>query len=144
MATHRRPVADRFWEKVDKSGDCWLWTAATAFWGYGVFQLGRGPGEGIVRAHRWSWEQAHGPIPDGLFVCHHCDTPACVRPSHLFLGTNADNLGDMGRKGRAGPSKRTHCPQGHEYNEVNTYIATHGRRRCRTCLREQRHARRRR
>jgi HNH endonuclease len=86
----------RFWAKVDKSGDCWLWKASKNHDGYGRLQVnGR-----AIAAHRISYEIAHGPIPDGLCVCHHCDTPACVNPSHLFLGTHWDNKQDSVRKGR--------------------------------------------
>ena len=92
------PAEDRFWAKVDKSGDCWLWTGAIfAGNGYGQFS----PAHHVnVAAHRFSWELHNGPIPDGLLVCHHCDTPLCVRLDHLFLGTASDNMQDMIRKGR--------------------------------------------
>lgn len=92
-----RPASARFWEKVDRSGECWEWQGAVGHTGHGVF---RDRGKNL-RAHRVSYEFENGPIPLGLFVCHHCDNPRCVRTSHLFLGTPADNVHDMMRKGRA-------------------------------------------
>jgi hypothetical protein len=87
----------RFWEKVEKSpSGCWVWTARRSRSGYGEFRYGT-----TVRAHRFSWLIANGSIPDGMFVCHRCDTPACVNPAHLFLGTADDNNKDRDRKGRA-------------------------------------------
>lgn len=94
----------RFWAKVDKRGpdDCWLWSGATIEFGHGQFSSGKRN----VYAHRYSWEMANGPIPDGLYVLHKCDVPACVNPSHLFLGTQTENMADMRRKGRGSKPPR--------------------------------------
>jgi hypothetical protein len=89
-------LEDRFWSKVDRSGPCWLWTASTHANGYGAFGIGNKK----HYAHRVSYELAYGVIPPGLFVLHHCDNPPCVRPEHLFLGRDADNVSDMIAKGR--------------------------------------------
>ena len=93
-------VEGRFWTKVDKSAECWVWTAATRN-GYGVLGVREDNGRWVaLYAHRISWELHFGPIPDRLYVLHHCDNRLCVRPDHLFLGTNQDNLVDMRAKGR--------------------------------------------
>lgn len=89
------PIA-RFWKKVYKTETCWLWTAGKDKDGYGKFWLD----EDTIRAHRVSWEMHNGPIPEEMDVLHSCDNPPCVRPSHLFLGDNADNMADRDRKGR--------------------------------------------
>lgn len=86
----------RFWNKVVRTRSCWLWTAAKNEKGYGVFGLG----QETDKAHRIAWRLINGLIPQGLFVLHRCDVPACVNPKHLFLGTNIDNVRDMIAKGR--------------------------------------------
>jgi hypothetical protein len=74
---------------------CRLWRGQLDKDGYGVCRW-----QNCRKAHRLSWVQANGPIPDGMLVCHRCDTPACINPDHLFLGTDADNRTDMVTKGR--------------------------------------------
>ncbi len=98
MPVKARPIAERFWPKVDKRGpnDCWLWTGSFRY-AYGRISVGA---HGAISAHRASWEIHNGPIPPGMFVCHRCDVPACVNPSHLFVGTHIDNETDKDAKGR--------------------------------------------
>ena len=91
----------RFWANVDTSGDCWIWTGRIQNGGYGYF---RAEGKRWL-AHRASWVIHNGPVPShdshhGMCVLHVCDTPACTRPDHLFLGTQQQNIIDMRKKGR--------------------------------------------
>lgn len=95
----QRPLAEILWVSVDKSGDCWVWTKSTRY-GYGMFARRENGKTKHYLAHRVSWELANGPIPEGLQVLHHCDNPPCVRPDHLFLGTQFDNMQDAAAKGR--------------------------------------------
>lgn len=92
----------RFWAKVEKTDTCWLWTGKRNRDGYGLsaFHYRCHP------AHRVVWEMTYGPIPEGLRVCHHCDNPPCVRPDHLFLGTDRDNAADRHQKGRDARGER--------------------------------------
>lgn len=105
--------------------------------GYGALSSPQGKPPSLV--HRIAWEHFHGPIPDGLWVLHHCDTPACFEIDHLYLGTHQDNMNDMHARGRHYNSLKTHCPAGHPYDETNTqfqYSATSvdkKGRNCRTC-----------
>lgn len=132
--------AVRFFAKVAKGDGCWLWTGATHRNGYGSFKL-RGGRQ--VRAHRFSWELARGPVPDGLSVLHRCDNRRCVRPEHLFVGTQRENLSDMVAKGRSatcGPrwhhtASETACPNGHPREGNTRYKAGHPV--CRICVNEQ-------
>ena len=98
-----RPLAERFWEKVDRCGfdECWVWTHYCDENGYG--RIG-GPGSKILGAHRVSYELHKGPIPVGLKVRHTCDNPPCVNPAHLLCGTDQDNSNDM-----VGRSRQNSC-----------------------------------
>lgn len=136
---------DAFNMRINKTETCWLWTGDRTRpknpqrQGYGRL---RGK-----RAHRLSWELFRGPIPPNLCVCHACDTPPCVRPEHLYLGTLAQNNYDAKMRGLSIPpphprgsdhyeSKRTHCPHGHPYSGENLKLTKDGHRECYTCARK--------
>ena len=140
MVYTRRPVSERFWEKVEKTESCWFWRAGPHKDDLnipGKFQLGRGIG--LIRAHHYAWiESGRTPPRPPYFLCHTCDTPKCVRPDHLFLGTAADNNADRVRKGRS--YRPTHCRQGHAQVD-HGYITKGGHPRCHTCVLEQRRER---
>jgi len=99
-----KSTVERFFSKVriDDTTDCWLWTTYKDKDGYGTFLIK----DKLYKAHRFSYENLYGPIPEGMLVCHHCDNPSCVNPFHLFLGTHKDNIQDMWRKGRANKYKK--------------------------------------
>jgi hypothetical protein len=88
----------RFWNKVNKTSNCWYWKASKRN-GYGAFKF-----EGkVISAHRFSYTISYGIIPQGKLICHHCDNKLCVKPLHLFLGTSKDNVVDAIQKGRMNP-----------------------------------------
>lgn len=118
-----------FNERVYKTKACWIWTGSFMYKCYGEAYI---KGEKI-RAHRLSWLIHNGEIPNGLFVCHKCDTPQCVNPDHLFLGAAKSNMLDCVSKGRNFQQKKMHCPQGHEYSKNNIIRAKDGSRICRKC-----------
>lgn len=93
------PVANRFWRYVEKTTSCWIWTGNKASNGYGRIQKG-GKGSPHIGAHRLSYEMHYGEIPKGMVVMHSCDSPSCVNPAHLSVGTYSDNTADMTAKGR--------------------------------------------
>jgi HNH endonuclease len=101
---------------------CALWTGAVTSSGYGSLRHeGR-----TVQAHRKAWEDANGPIPDGLHIDHLCRNRLCINPEHLEPVTPGENT-------RRARRIVTHCPQGHEYTEANTLRNGNGNRYCRTC-----------
>ena len=95
-----RPIEERFWEKIDRSGGhdaCWEFQGARHTFGYGKIGVAGGHPQD---AHRLAWQFTHGDIPEGMEVCHQCDNPPCCNPAHLFLGTRKENAHDAMRKGR--------------------------------------------
>jgi hypothetical protein len=90
-------LANRFWSRVDSSGECWLWLGERQSKGYGYITTRARK----MLVHRLSWELANvQEVPREMLVCHRCDVPSCVRPEHLFIGTARDNSADMTYKGR--------------------------------------------
>jgi hypothetical protein len=115
----------RFWGKIDRSAGpdgCWLWLCSRNAKGYGTFTVTRG-GRRNEGAHRWAFELTYGPIGTGLCVCHRCDNPPCCNPTHLFLGTQSENLRDMVAKGRQGgyPANHPNRPRGDRH--VNSRLS---------------------
>lgn len=150
-----RDIAERFWEKVDKSGECWLWLASRDPSGYGHFGMGsRTDGTRVIaRAHRVAYWLTHGEMPDSERLLHHtCENPSCVRPDHLELVTVAEHVVWKHRNGPPGENAhRTHCRRGHPLSGDNLATERGGGRRCLACKklcrernRHERNARRRR
>lgn len=96
MGKYRENHRHRFFDRVKKTNDCWLWLGTILQSGYGQISW-RGKGE---RAHRISYMIHYDEIPEGALILHHCDNPACVNPDHLYAGTHQDNMNDKTDRGR--------------------------------------------
>lgn len=119
---------------ITAAADCWLWFGRVGPDGYGTFRS--------KMAHRLVYTELVGPVPDGLQLDHRCRNRQCVNPLHLEPVSAAENHHrgiNPGLSRGAEMAARTHCPKGHEYTADNTY-ARRGKRECRTCRREGRHA----
>lgn len=136
----RPSPAERFWAKVDKNGPvpaersdlgpCWLWTGATSGNGrYGCF--GATPGA-TVRSHRFSFEEANGPLADGDEPDHLCKVTLCVRPTHLEAVTHRENV-LRGNSFAAVNAVKTQCINGHPYTPETTRTMKNGGRQCVAC-----------
>ena len=129
------------WERIEARivpvpfSGCWIWDSPSVSSGYGVLSV-RGD---QIGAHRAAYEHFHGPITNGLFVCHLCDVPLCVNPSHLYLATHAKNVADAADRMRFPKQRMTHCQNGHPLSGDNLYapLGANGRvrRTCRACNR---------
>jgi len=129
-------VMERFTAHLEeRPNGCVEWTGGLDDHGYGRISVN---GKNVY-THRFAWELVNGPIPDGMFICHHCDNPPCCNPDDLFVGTHDDNMADKVAKGRTrnGRELRTHCPDGYPYDAGNTYLTTNGGRACWVCRRVQ-------
>lgn len=101
--TRRMTLEERILSRIERLPECgcWIWMGATIRKEYGT--IGSSPFTDEVLVHRISWILFKGPIPEGAQVLHHCDTPPCINPDHLFLGSNQDNVDDKMQKGRFKP-----------------------------------------
>ncbi len=128
------PPFGRVMAMTTRDGECLVFTGTRTPDGYGRVSI---ENKGKAYAHRVTWEEHNGPIPDGLVVRHSCDNPPCVNIEHLLIGTHKDNAKDRDERRRGAQSGATHCKYGHPFDEENTRFSRAGRRICRTCNRRQ-------
>lgn len=128
MAPKRKPLAERFWPKVEKTETCWIWRGSRQSNGYGQINPG-GDGLAPLRAHRVAYELVRGPIPDGLILDHLCRNPACVNPDHLEPVTYRENA-MRGVSPKLVSHRTGICRRGHAMVTLKS-----GRKRCRVCAR---------
>lgn len=136
-------VIERYWAKVTKHQDgCWSWLGCHSKAGYALFTIRRRN----VLAHRFAFEQANGPIPDGLFVDHMCRNKGCINPAHLRAVDPRTNACENNDGVIALNAAKQFCHKGHPFDEENTRYLKNGGRVCRICHRERgrRHDKRRR
>jgi hypothetical protein len=122
-------AAERFWARIDKSGECWLWTGSKTTAGYGNLCIQRK----WWYAHRLAYELVVGAIPPGLVLDHLCRVRHCANPAHLEPVTDGENM----RRGLAPYGLRTRCKRGHDITDpANVYVQPDGGKRCRPCALE--------
>lgn len=141
----RRPIEDRFWEKVNKDGPipehrpdlgpCWVWMDAPMPNGYGRIFVSKTPTRIETYAHRLSYQLLVGPIPDGLTIDHLCRNRMCVNPDHLEPVTHQVNF-FRGMHPSSIVSRSDFCSKGHERTEANVYVTPAGYKQCRVCNRQ--------
>ncbi len=119
----------RVWDKIDRSGECWSWTACRNRGGYGQLRVEQGR---TALAHRFVYERAVAAIPPGLVLHHECGHPWCVNPAHLTPLTRGANV-LCGTGPTAVNARKTRCKRGHPFDDANTYYDPTGARRCRAC-----------
>lgn len=124
-----RSLEERLWEHIVVVENCWEWIGYRGSDGYGTFRLS--PTK-CGRPHRASYELYRGPIPAGMTIDHLCRNRGCVNPDHLEVVTQKENC-LRGNGFYAKNARQTHCPQGHPYDEANTYHDPRGGRICRIC-----------
>lgn len=124
----------RFFRRVRVGDGCWEWEGLRRHTGHGRVMMGGRR----LSAGEWAWELWYGqPVPEGHQINHHCDNPPCVRPDHLYVGTQRENIADRDRRGRHAAASQTHCKNGHPFSAENTRIQTRRTgtpyRRCLAC-----------